>query len=107
MYDKRYNQRRNFRVNEDMLRRVTENRSIMSKREGCEFCERDNEENGCMIYGEMPNSLAMVCSPVQSFCDVYDEEKGFRRGTIFSQLDKPFLGGKSVKTRGGNNNGCK
>lgn len=37
-------------------------------------------------------SLAMVYSPCQEFEDLYDHTEGLRRGTIFRQLDKPFMG---------------
>lgn len=40
-------------------------------------------------------SLAMVYSPYQHWRDVYDEEKGLSRGTIFRELDKPFEGSGS------------
>ena len=41
--------------------------------------------------------LAMVYMPKQKWGDLYTESVGFERGTIFSQLDKPFLGKESVK----------
>ena len=37
--------------------------------------------------------LAMVYSPVQEWRDLYDNEMGHERGTIFKELDFPFLGG--------------
>ena len=104
MYDKRNYPKRNFRVDEAMLRRVVENKSRITKEENC-GCEREDE--ACMIWGEHPLSLAMVCSPVQSFCEMYSEEKGLTRGTIFSQLDKPFLPGSNARSKGGCTNGYK
>ncbi len=35
-------------------------------------------------------SLAMAYIPWQTWRDIYDAEKAFRRGTIFQELDKPF-----------------
>ena len=40
-----------------------------------------------------PRPLAMVYSPVQEWRDLYDNEAGHERGTIFKELDFPFLGG--------------
>ena len=40
-----------------------------------------------------PRPLAMVYSPVQEWRDLYDNEMGHERGTIFKELDFPFLGG--------------
>lgn len=51
-----------------------------------------NEKNGC-LYG---NSLAMVYSPCQDFEELYDNDEGLRRGTIFRELDKPFVGRRGV-----------
>lgn len=40
-----------------------------------------------------PRPLAMVYSPVQEWRDLYENEVGHDRGTIFKELDFPFLGG--------------
>ena len=37
-------------------------------------------------------SLAMAYVPWQTWCDIYDAEKGFQCGTIFQELNMPFLG---------------
>ena len=39
-------------------------------------------------------SLAMVYTISQSWRGIDDSECGFRRGTIFDELDKPFYGDK-------------
>lgn len=39
-------------------------------------------------WNDMP--LAMAYVPWQAWRDIYDAEKGFHRGTIFQELDKPF-----------------
>lgn len=36
--------------------------------------------------------LAMAYVPWQVWQEIYDAEKGLRRGTIFRELDKPFQG---------------
>lgn len=36
--------------------------------------------------------LASVYAPLQEWRELYDEEKGLARGTMFAELDKPFLG---------------
>ena len=40
------------------------------------------------------NSLAMVYGISQTWRGIDDTENGFRRGTIFDELNKPFLGDK-------------
>lgn len=37
-------------------------------------------------------SLAMVYIPNQEFRELYDADTGLSRGTIFRELDKPFVG---------------
>ena len=66
-------------------------------RRGCPMCARNEgteECNGC-TSGKDPlhgYSLAMVYSPEQEFEDLYEADEALARGTIFIQLDKPFLG---------------
>ncbi len=38
-------------------------------------------------------SLAMVYAPCQEFESLYTPEQGLCRGTLFADLDKPFLAG--------------
>lgn len=81
--------------------------SMMRNRQGCqcqmpraeqtreqEFRMREVREECCeerkdMFYG-MPLGMAYV--PWQQWRKLYEAEKGFRCGTIFSELDKPFKG---------------
>jgi hypothetical protein len=41
--------------------------------------------------------VAMAYIPFQQFGNLYPPEKGLERGTIFPELDKPFLGGGVLK----------
>ena len=53
----------------------------------------DNKNCGCK-EGTLPDCapLAMAYVPMQKWRNIYDSEVGFDRGTIFEELDKPFLG---------------
>ena len=53
----------------------------------------DNKNCGCK-EGILPDCapLAMAYVPMQKWRNIYDSEVGFDRGTIFEELDKPFLG---------------
>ena len=44
--------------------------------------------------------LAMVYSPIQEFHNMYEIDAALRQGTVFKELDLPFMG-MSV-TKGGN-----
>jgi len=103
MYDKRYVGRRNFMADEDVIRKIAE------LKDGRSYgaCPCNDGELSCPIgSGSMP-ALAMVYVPYQSFCDLYSEEKGLTKGTVFAQLDKPFTPNDLKNGRGGNCNGCK
>lgn len=41
-------------------------------------------------------ALAMAYVPVQKWQNLYTPEVGFHRGTIFAELDKPFIGEEAV-----------
>ena len=44
--------------------------------------------------------LASVYAPIQNFDELYDEETALSRGTVFAELDLPFMGESVYK--GGN-----
>ena len=48
------------------------------------------DENGC-ICGAV---LRTTYTKMQQFRDLYEPGEGIMRGTIYKELDKPFLGGK-------------
>lgn len=79
------------RVSEEMLRRLlTEEESTCGCGGRAEFRqEQIKPHGGChrVLDGE---ALAMVYSPCQSWCGIYDPETTLRRGTLFKALDKPF-----------------
>ena len=70
------------RVNEQRLRRMLEESSSRYAAQ-----KAYAPLNGCCR-----DSLAMVYSPYQNWQNIKELEAGFCAGTIFSELDKPFLG---------------
>lgn len=65
----------------------------------CNFC-RNNRDTQATFPSPFPEnvSLAMAYVPYQNWENIYDVENGFSAGTIFADLDKPFLGyGKGQK----------
>ncbi|MBQ9964517.1 MAG: spore coat associated protein CotJA [Clostridia bacterium] len=52
------------------------------------MCENTVSDGDCA-----DKALAMAYVPVQQWGNLYAVEEGFDRGTVFSDLDKPFLGG--------------
>lgn len=51
-------------------------------------------------WGLVGYPLAMVYSPIQEFHNMYEIDAALRQGTVFKELDLPFMG-MSV-TKGGN-----
>ena len=41
--------------------------------------------------------LASVYAPIQEFDDLYDKETALARGTVFAELDLPFMGDSVYK----------
>lgn len=54
------------------------------------------QESGFSVFTDQPISLAMAYVPTQKWEDLYESSLGFARGTIFAQLDKPFIGEEAV-----------
>ena len=57
-----------------------------------------DESHGCgtnsgSAFGLAGYPLASVYAPLQNFVELYDCETGFSRGTIFAELDLPFVCG--------------
>ena len=45
--------------------------------------------------------LASVYSPLQDWREIYDPDTALKRGTVFKELDLPFMGGCSDDCGGG------
>lgn len=72
-------------------------RTMMEEIHRCQhlFTENDLDvATGTMQLDGM--SIAMAYVPWQSWRHIYEAGKGFRRGTIFEELDLPFKGKEDV-----------
>ncbi|NLZ45903.1 MAG: spore coat associated protein CotJA [Clostridiales bacterium] len=61
----------------------------------CSDAESCGEPTG-RFPEEMP--LAMCYVPMQKWDKIYDPVTGLQRGTIFAELDKPFIGEEAVRS---------
>lgn len=88
------------RISDEMLRRMLS----ACEHVPCDECSQEREsESPCRMGRESRESvrpLASVYAPIQEFRELYDQEKAFRHGTMFAELDFPFLGA-SVAEKGG------
>ena len=79
---------------EDRDRRDRENRDRNEERNRQWWAMGDGtgQENMEESPMDMTFALAMAYVPRQKWGELYTEEVGFQRGTIFPELDKPFIG---------------
>lgn len=69
--------------------------------------ETDNTNNTDFRYTQGRSAfppvtpVGMAYVPFQKFQTVYDAQAGFAAGTIFPELDMPWLGGRSLSLRQG------
>ena len=77
-------------------------------REDFTAAEAESEASvfACNLSGDYPKSwglvgypLAMVYSPIQEFRNIYEIDKALEQGTLFKELDLPFMG--MTVTKGG------
>ena len=91
------------RINETLLRRVLDDSSAQHAQYREPSCTNNNEYSdrrpARKTWGLEEYPLASVFAPLQQWRNVYDLESGFGRGTIFKELDLPFLCGDR---KGGN-----
>lgn len=52
----------------------------------------DTRRTSCLLSSQDVPSLAMVYAPCQSWQKLYESAKALSRGTLFAELDKPFVG---------------
>ena len=88
------------RVNEALQRRMPDN--PLSSQQKCPSCTGNGERSSAVgrdSWGLIDYPLASMFAPLQEWRSIYDLEGGFDRGTIFKELDLPFLCGDR---KGGN-----
>lgn len=56
----------------------------------------EQNKTGCNYFSRDDVPLAMAYVPIQKWRQLYEEDVAFSRGTIFRELDKPFIGEEAV-----------
>ncbi|MGN1030582.1 MAG: spore coat associated protein CotJA [Butyricicoccaceae bacterium] len=59
-------------------------------------CNATTQNGGEVLMRPELWALAMAFVPGQSWQNIYETDVGFRRGTIFADLDMPFIGEEAV-----------
>ena len=78
------------RISDGMLRQIIDAEGCAAP--SCAVKECKHESWGLVGY-----PLAMVYAPIQCFKDVYDLDTALMRGTVFGELDLPFMGASVTK----------
>ncbi len=94
-------------IDKDNARGCTLNEGLLRRMScGCEEPASGtcSDDVGCGMgrWGVKGNPLAMVYSPLQEYRELYDLDDALKNGTLFKELDLPFMGESVV--RGG---GCR
>ena len=63
----------------------------------CNKCDRNDGCGAKGAWGLSGYPLASVFAPVQEWKGLYDEERALKAGTLFSELDLPFVCGRNGK----------
>lgn len=82
------------RINDGILRQILG----VDKMTSAPACNIEQEHR--KSWGLMGYPLAMVYSPVQEFKEIYDMDSALHQGTVFKELDLPFMG--TTVSKGGN-----
>lgn len=56
----------------------------------------NDQKDTCALFTVQPVSFAMAYVPLQSWEKTYEISVALDRGTIFPELDKPFIGKEAV-----------
>ena len=101
--DKNYMTARD-RIGDSLARRVAQNSAFpyderVSSACACKKIDAGTQREPSRSWGLEGYPLASVYAPLQCWREIYDEDAGFHRGTIFKELDLPFVCGEK---KGGN-----
>ena len=73
---------------------MAEPRLEMQQKPGCQHGDTCGDGGAWGLSGY---PLASVYAPVQEWKELYDEERALKAGTLFSELDLPFVCGRNGK----------
>jgi len=93
------------RIGDEMLRRMLD----LSEPSAPDLPPSEKNASPCLPnggWGLHDHPLGMVYAPLQHFRNLYDRETALKQGTIFRELDLPFLGESVANTgKGGSYRG--
>ena len=93
------------RIGDEMLRRMLDR----TERSAPDLPPSERMNPACtpkQRWGLENHPLGMVYSPLQNFQNLYDRELALQHGTIFRELDLPFLGESVAKRTTSSKGGC-
>ena len=81
------------KVNEELLQRSI-NQTLTPRANGKTNCrgeDLDNRPSPRLTWGLENYPLASVFSPIQIWRNLYEPDEALKRGTLFKELDLPFV----------------
>ena len=84
------------RIGDDMLRRMLGENDVCPAEPDLPPVRR-NDSPARHTWGLSDYPLASVYAPLQEFRNLYDRDTALGRGTLFSELDLPFMGASVTK----------
>ena len=84
------------RISENMLRRMLDE-SNQAERYAPDHGHDSGMQPQHRTWGLENHPLAMVYAPLQSFRNLYDRDTALQKGTVFTELDLPFMGQSVMK----------
>ena len=88
------------RISEDMLRRMLNGEYQNNAWEQKDMSFQSEKYPRCETWGLKGYPLASVYAPLQEYRGLFDKETALLKGTLFSELDLPFMGA-SIANKGG------
>ena len=108
------------RISDDMLRRLLDSENGHDRlhssgnrraQDNAQFGTQNGAQNGCGSqetgFGLHDYPLASVYAPLQHFRKIYDTKTALDKGTMFSELDLPFMGASVANDCSQGKGGCR
>ena len=95
MYTEENNMMPREKISDELLSRMLDNTRPccnMSNNCGCGNADGDVGCKSGKTFGLEGYPLASMYAPLQKFRNLYDKETAFREGTLFAELNLPFMG---------------
>lgn len=94
------------RISDDFMRQMMNGESVRMRDSVSDYPNNGTSGRGNLTkdrhsWGLDEYPLAMMYAPIQKWRNAYDIETALRRGTLFKELDLPFMASNGARMGGG------